>query len=231
MKLKKTLWLSIACLLCLWAGQAQADPITIFNTGVDASGIVSLAVPDGTIGDLHYAYALVGGVPGGTTETLIRNSDGGAPIPPYLGDNGVSQWIGPNNDLLLTGPMGAYRYQTTFDLTGFVPATAVLEGQWMTDNDGVDIFINGVRVLNEFSLSFTTPDTSYSIGFSPFKVTSGFIAGVNTLEFVVNNSGDNSTALRVEVTGEATSVPEPASLLLLGSGLVGLAAWRRKHAA
>jgi hypothetical protein len=40
--------------------------------------------------------------------------------------------------------------------------------------------------------------------FTPFTVNSGFIAGVNTLDFVVNNApfaGTNPTGLRVEISG------------------------------
>jgi hypothetical protein len=41
------------------------------------------------------------------------------------------------------------------------------------------------------------------------------------------------TALRVEMTGTAQSVPEPASLTLLGIGIAGIAGygWRRHKAA
>lgn len=226
MKLKQALWLSIACVLCLSSGQAQAASITIFNTGVNISGTGLL--PDGTIGDPHYKLIAV---PGGTFDIRIREASGGYPIPPYIGFTGASNWIGPNNASDLTSPVGDYVYQTTFDLTGFDLTTVSLAGNWMTDNNGLSLSINGNP------LAFTTGVTSFSSGFSFFTVNSGFNPGLNYLNFSVRNLSSvvnptaNPTALRVEISGTGTAVPEPATLLLLGSGLVSLAAWRRKHAA
>jgi hypothetical protein len=60
-------------------------------------------------------------------------------------------------------------------------------------------------------------DTSCFTAFDPLAITSGFVAGVNTLEFDVMN-GDPGTAfdgpsgLRVQIVSavaEATPVPEP----------------------
>ena len=161
-----------------------ASPIdTLFNTGVDSAGAV---LPDGTIGDPH--YSLIPPVPtDSTAETRIRTSAGGFPIPPYIGDNTLSSWIGPNNDGELNGPSGTYTYRTTFDLTGFASNTASITGQWSTDDDGLDILINGT------SLGYT--NSSFST-FSQFLITSDFVSGINTLDFKVNNGG-GPTALRV----------------------------------
>jgi len=196
-----------------------ASPIdTLFNTGVDSVGAV---LPDGTISDPH--YLLISVPPDSTAETLIRTSAGGFPIPPYIDDNALSSWIGPNNDGQLNGPSGTYIYRTTFDLTGFDPNTASITGQWSTDDDGVDICINNVNVCLGYTTSWNT--------FSPFSINSGFVEGINTLYFKVDNQygvvpglppGWNPTALRVELTGTASPVPVPAAVWLFGSGLLVL---------
>src|SRR5205823_3401283 len=126
-----------------------------------------------------------------------------APSGPWLTDNAASAWIAPSSSAFGPNqPNGTanYWYETTFDLTGLNPATAVIMGQWATDNAGIDILINGVRTKQANSQQFTA--------WTSFLINSGFVAGMNTVTFELNNGAgesgsDGPTGLRVEMTGTA----------------------------
>ncbi|MBN8453751.1 hypothetical protein [Accumulibacter sp.] len=213
--------------------QAQAVPIGLFPTGVDANGFARL---DGA-NELHYdLIAAPAPMPPGIP---IVNTGPGFPVSPggpWLTDSPVtgspcdaptSRWIAPTLvDVLPNGiptihPLGSYTYRTTFDLTGFDPATAVIAGCWAADNEGFNILIN------------SAPTAQGAVGFAawtPFTVAAGFLLPtLNDLDFqVFNNTGP--TGLRVVFT-EGTAqrlVAEPLSLALVGMALTGLGMFRRR---
>ncbi len=206
---------AITAALLAAASVAHAAPITtLFNTGVDATGT---PLANGTL-DTH--YTLVAGPILGAPRAA--DSTNGFPIPPWIGDDSISAWIGPVGDGQLNGPVATYDYQTTFSLTGFSAASASITGLWASDNEGVDILINGVSTGQVTTSQFTA--------FTTFTITSGFVAGLNTIDFIVHNAG-GPTGVRVEQTGtaDANVVPEPAALALFGMGAAMLGFARRRR--
>jgi hypothetical protein len=205
------------------APTAQASTIALFDTGVDGGGAPLLT------GAVETHYSLV--VPGGPLQALTSLNPGGFPIPPWLGDDSLSAWIGPSTTNAV-GPGGVYDYRTTFDLTGLNPTTATIKGQWSSDNTGLQILINGIDSLNASNPYGT--DGSYSFQhWQPFLINSGFHSGVNTLDFIVFNGNAGSdtagpTGLRVEMTGIASPVPEASTWVMMLLGFSGLGFMARR---
>ena len=176
------------CLFLFGICFASAETIPgLFPTGVDANGQL---LSSGSI-DPHYLLveSADSNYPGPNTH-VVHDAH---PIGAWMAHGPNSKWIAPRETASNAG--GQYTYQTTFDLTGFDPSTAVLTGQWSHDNAAVDIKINGVSTGQTFSGGFTN--------FEPFSVNQGFVEGSNTLEFTINNNGSGSTGIRIELSGSA----------------------------
>ncbi len=170
-------------------------PIAVFATGVDNTGHV---LAGGAV-DPH--YALVSSPAGAGSAFVVNPGIPISPAGPWVADNSTSQWIGPAANQANYSTLGPFDYQTKFDLTGLDPATAALKGLWSSDNQAV-IKLNGVTT------GITTGSQAFG-ALSNFSITSGFIAGSNTLDFIVTNipiigGPNNPTGLDVAITGTAS---------------------------
>jgi hypothetical protein len=179
----------IAALLIPASGFAQVN-LTVHNTGVNASDVL---VSPGA----QTTYWTLLSAPGGATEIVGSN-----PFRYYIGsyaaDSSTSAWVSPaaSGNASVTG---IYVYRLLVDLTGVDPATAVITGQFSTDNDGFIRVNGGANAATSGFAGFGT--------LTNFTLNSGFIAGMNSIEVGVNNGG-NPTAFRVQFAS-ATAGPIP----------------------
>ena len=168
--------------------------LPVFNTGVGSTGVA-----DGGAVDPHY--------------TLVKSAESSLPGPDaivvaqiaagyWIPQSNESKWIAPSANQAYPGASpcnaaGNYVYRTTFSLDGLDPATATINGRWAADNSGVAVRLNGA------SLGITAGGYS---PYTPFTIASGFSAGMNTLEFEINDLGCPN-GLRVEMSGFARRLP------------------------
>jgi hypothetical protein len=204
---------------------ATAEDIsTLFNTGVDATGT---PLADDTP-DPHWSLVEPGAQVG---SPLAVTAAGGFPVPPWLGDNTDSAWIGTLNPTAL-GPTSVtreYHYQTTFSLAGFDPSTAVINGRSSQDNSLLDVLINGQSAgISESAVSFG--------GWTDFSFDATDISyltpGDNTLTFIVQSAttdgSDDYTSLRVEFLTKTAAIPEPHALTLVSLAGIAMLSFRRR---
>jgi hypothetical protein len=198
-----------AIALVLSAASASAAPITgLFATGVDGAG-VALA---GGASDTHYSILSP------AQQGVVINTIPGS----WVNNTRTRRWIW---ETAAGTPVNVTRtFRTTFDLTGLDAATASLSGLWAADNAGLDIFINGAATGNTCG------------GFSSlcgFNIASGFVSGVNTLDFQVRDDGGISGLLVSSLSGTAdesvTEIPEPGLIAIFALGLAGLGFGRWAH--
>jgi hypothetical protein len=172
------------CVVC--PPPCQPQPIAgLWNTGYDTNGNV---LASGAI-DPHYKL-----ISQPATFTDARHNYFG---PPWLPDGLSSWWLQPGPPGY--APNGTYIYELEFDLGNCDPNTASITGRWAAD-DWAELRINNVPV----------PGVNAAYGFSawsPLAVSTGFVPGLNKLQFVVKNIGGGPTGLRVELSGTVCCHP------------------------
>ncbi|MBJ7313740.1 PEP-CTERM sorting domain-containing protein [Rugamonas sp. CCM 8940] len=191
-------------------------------SSAQAAAIRGLANTGASAGLIDNNYQLNG------KSSFVTANDAAFPFPHWSANSALSRWIMPTalqgESFNHTSP-GTYTWHLGFDLSGFDVASAAFSGRFAADN-------TATAYLNGHAIGLTS-----GFGENDWRQLSAnnfFVAGVNSLDFVVTNyayGAGNPTGLRVEFsTSHVTAVPEPEAfaMLLAGLLLVGAAARRRQ---
>lgn len=174
-----------------------------------------------------------------TVAFTVSRIDGGPfPSGPFVSAanynrfSGGVQWIANDSDGSNGGVLfwTQFVFRQTFDLTGFDPDSATLQFQWAADDSG-EVFADRGSWVPKFSLNdgpLVPWGTGPTYAFGPVvTLDSGFVAGLNHIDFFVQGNGQTDGLAVKPVAFTANPVPVPPAGALLLSGLAALAACLR----
>ena len=222
--MKKCSKFLIACAITLGTLPSHADTIlllgsyatTAANPGVGNSATtydpLNSTVNSGSNATFNIS-------PGSTWHSAIGTSS-------YVSYNAAT---GPTSSLV--APNGDYIYNTTFTLGSLLPNE--IGTLTVLADDTVSVFLNGNMILQSagpmgagnsyVQCSDVAPNCLTPLTFN----FTGLTAGLNTLTFDVKQVNLHNEGL--DFSGSISTVPEPLSLALFGTGLLGLVGVSRRY--
>jgi hypothetical protein len=156
-------------------------PFPLFSTGV--------GLDRGAL-DPNWEVAAISSDPAWkpTHAAVVPWDTGNAPY--YAPDSReAGQWVCSLPEDPKLPPLCRMTFRTQFDLSGFEPTTAAIEGQFAVDNRVVELHVNGKTI--------PVADQGGIPSMCAIRIDQGFVTGRNTIELVVENDYYNGVASRM----------------------------------
>jgi hapalindole biogenesis HpiC1 cyclase-like protein/PEP-CTERM motif-containing protein len=216
--------LAVVALLFGMVGRAEAVPIPIANSGFEACAQTSPTVKTCPLGEGDFtsqSNAATGWTHDGNTTAGVFNPT----TAQYSGQAPEGSHVAYSNSAPLSQTLGApLAANTTYTLQ-------VLVGDRLDTNfPGYQVqLLAGSTILNQCDTCVTPANGTFANAMVTYTTGSSFPAGSLKIVLDSNNIQTNFDNVRLDATPVVNGVPEPTSLLLLGSGLAGLGLWKRSR--